>query len=166
MATREIARNFSISMATFSRMFSEWVLILQEQHTEITAFLTLPDVQQCMTPHFRHYPNTRIILDTTEVRIQKPSRVTALRQTFSQYKGANTMKCLVGATLDCFITFVPPLYGGGTNDKDIVHQCQILDLMKPGDGVMVDKVFKVEDLLPRDVVLHMPPFRIPGEAKC
>lgn len=30
---------------------------------------------------------------------------------------------------------------------------------------MVDKGFKVDDLLPPGVVLHMPPFRIPGKAQ-
>lgn len=115
-------------------MFSEWVLILQEQFTEITAFPTLPDVQQYIPPHFRCYPSTRIILDTTEVRIQKPSSLTAQRRTSSQYKGTNTMKYLVGATPDCYITFVSPLYGGGTSDRAIVQQCKLLDLMEPGDG--------------------------------
>ncbi|XP_065280130.1 uncharacterized protein [Dermacentor albipictus] len=165
MATREIARNFLISMASFSRIFSEWVLILQKVLTEITSFPTLPEVQQHMPLHFRRYPNTRIILDTTEIRIQKPSSLTAQRRTFSHYKFANTMKCVVGATPDCYVSFVSPLYGGSTSDRAIVQQSGVLDLFESGDGIMVDKGFKVDDLLPRGVVLHMPPFRIPGEAQ-
>ncbi|XP_065308120.2 uncharacterized protein [Dermacentor albipictus] len=164
MATREIARNFLISMPSFSRIFSEWVLILQKVLTEITSFPTLPEVQQHMPLHFRRYPNTRIILDTTEIRIQKPSSLTAQRRTFSHYKFANTMKCVVGATPDCYVSFVSPLYGGSTSDRAIVQQSGVLDLFE-SDGIMVDKGFKVDDLLPRGVVLHMPPFRIPGEAQ-
>lgn len=61
--------------------------------------------------------------------------------------------------------FVSALYGGGTSDREIVQQSGVLDLLEPGDGVMVDKGFKVEDLLPRGVSLHIPPFRITGEAQ-
>ncbi|XP_049523027.1 uncharacterized protein LOC125945300 [Dermacentor silvarum] len=165
MATQEIARNFSISVPSFSRIFSEWVLILQKVLTDITSFPTLPEVQQHMPPHFRRYPNTRIILDTTEICIQKPSSLTAQRRTFSHYKFANTMKCVVGATPDCYVSVVSPLYGGGTSDRAIVQQSGVLDLFEAGDGIMVDKEFNVDDLLPRGFVLHTPPFRIPGEAQ-
>lgn len=165
MATREVARNFSISMASVSRIFSKWVLKLQEVLTELTSFPTLAEVQQQTPPHFRRYPNTRILLDTTEIRIQKPSSLTAQRRTFSHYKLANTIKCLMGATLDCYVSFVSPLYGGGTSDKAIIQQSAVLDLFECGDGIMVDKDFTIDDLLPPGVSLHMPPFRIPGEAQ-
>lgn len=135
-------------MASFSRIFSKWVLKLQEVLTEITSFPTLAEVQQQMPPHFRRYPNTRILLDTAEIRIQKPSSLTAQRRTFSHYKFANTMKCLVGATPDCYVSFVSPLYGGGTSDRAIVQLSAVLDLFESGDGIMVDKGFKVDDLLP------------------
>lgn len=165
MPTKEICRNFAIPMSTFSRLFSTWILMLERLLTDITGFPSLSDIQCNISHHFRRYPNTRIILDTTEIRIQKPSGVYAQRQTFSNCKHANTMKCLVGATPDCFVGFVSALYGGGTSDREIVQQSGVLDLLEPGDGVMVDKGFKVEDLLPRGVSLHIPPFRITGEAQ-
>ncbi|XP_037526103.2 uncharacterized protein LOC119403231 [Rhipicephalus sanguineus] len=163
MASFEIARNFEISMPSFSRIFSRWVLILEKELHALTAFPTLAEVQQNMPHHFRQHPNTRIVLDTTEVRIQKPSGLNAQRQTFSSYKYANTMKCLVGATPDCYISYVSKLYGGGTSDRAIVQQSGVLDILEPWDAVMVDKGFKIEDLLPLGVSRHMPPFRIAGE---
>ncbi|CAN7943841.1 unnamed protein product [Ixodes hexagonus] len=165
MATKEIVRNFQVSMATFSRIFSQWVLVLQKELTAITSFPTLAEVQQHIPPHFRQHPNTRIVLDTTEIRIQKPSSFNAQKHTFSPYKHTNTMKCLVGATPDCYICFVSSLYGGGTSDRAIVQQSAVLDLLEPGDGVMVDKGFKIDDLLPPGVSRYMPPFRVAGEAQ-
>lgn len=165
MATKEICRNFSVSMAVFSRMFAQWILVLQRELTSMTSFPTLAEVQQHIPWHFRRFPNTRIILDTTEVRMQKPSSLVAQKHTFSHYKYANTMKCLVGATPDCYVSFVSAMYGGSTSDRAIVQQSAVLDLLEPGDGVMVDKGFKVDDLLPQGVSLHIPPFRVPGEAQ-
>ncbi|XP_037521336.1 uncharacterized protein LOC119398571 [Rhipicephalus sanguineus] len=163
MASFEIARNIEISMPSFSKIFSRWVLILEKERHALAAFPTLAQVQQNMPHHFRQHPNTRIVLDTTEVRIQKPSGLNAQRQTFSSYKYANTMKCLVGATPDCYISYVSKLYGGGTSDRAIVQQSGVLDILEPGDAVMVDKGFKIEDLLPLGVSRPMPPFRIAGE---
>ena len=38
------------------------------------------------------FPNTRVILDATEIPIQKPSHVDAQSVTWSSYKHKNTMK--------------------------------------------------------------------------
>lgn len=151
-------------MATFSRIFSKWILDPKNVLMTVTRFPSLSEVQRHLPPHFRQYPNTRIVIDTTEVRIQKPSHA-AQKQTFSNYKHANTMKCLVGAMPDCYVSFVSALYGGGTSDRAIVQQSAMLDLLEPGDAVMVDKGFKIDNLLPPDVTIHMPPFRNTGEAQ-
>lgn len=165
MATKEMCRNFQVSMTRFSTIFSKWVLILEKELRVKTSFPTLAQVQRHIPPHFRRYPDTRIVLDTTEIRIQKPSGLNAQRHTFSSYKHSNTMKCLVGATPDCYITFVSCLYGGGTSDRAIVQQCGVLDLLEPGDAIMMDKGFKIDDLLPLGVSRYMPPFRVAGVAQ-
>ncbi|KAL1475661.1 hypothetical protein MTO96_037126 [Rhipicephalus appendiculatus] len=51
------------------------------------------------------------------------------------------------------------------SDRAIVQQCGVLDALEPGDAVMVDKGFKIDDLLPLGVSRYMPPFRIPGVAQ-
>lgn len=83
MATKEMCPNFSVSMAVCSRTFTQWVLVLQRELTTLTSFPTLAEVQQHIPQHFRHFPNTRIILDTREIHIQKPSSLLAQRHIFS-----------------------------------------------------------------------------------
>lgn len=81
-----------------------------------------------------------MVLDATEIRIQAPSSLDTQRQTFSPYKHANTMKCLVGVTPDCYICYLSPMYGGAISDREIVRQCDVLDQSELGDTIMVDKV--------------------------
>lgn len=161
MSLKEISRNFGISMSTFSRLFTSWIVVLSRELSALNCFPKLGLAQQRMPRHFDAFPDTRVVLDATEIRIQTPSSLDAQRQTFSPYKHANTMKCLVGVTPDCYVCYLSPLYGGAMSDREIVRQCGILNLLEPGEAVMVDKGFKIGDLLPHGVKLHIPPFRVP-----
>ena len=57
------------------------------------------------------------------------------------------------------ITFVSSLYPGSISDKELTRRCDILDLLEPGDSVMADRGFDIEeDLALRGVRLNIPPF--------
>ncbi|CAN8021249.1 unnamed protein product, partial [Ixodes persulcatus] len=159
MSVKEISRNFEISMSTFSRLFSSWIVMLRRELSSFNHFSKLSYVQQNKPRHFDAFPDTRVVLDATEIRIQTPSSLDGQRQTFSPYKHANTMKCLVRVTPDCYICYLTPMYGGAMSDREIVRQCDILDQLEPGDAVMVDKGLQISDLQPQGVKLHIPPFR-------
>jgi hypothetical protein len=59
-------------------------------------------VKQYMPKDFNaKYPNTRIILDATKTKMQKPSKVDDQRATWSSYKNSNTLKTMIG-TRYCF----------------------------------------------------------------
>ena len=50
-----------------------------------------------MPPNFKDkYPNTVIIIDATELRIQTPSSLLRQSQSYSSYKSTNTFKSLIG----------------------------------------------------------------------
>lgn len=158
MPMRELERNFGVSMATASRIFSKWILFLQRSLKKITRFPTLAKVQRSLPSHFRQFPDTRVVIDCTEIRLQVPSALEAQRLTFSGYKHANTIKVLVGATPDCYISFVSKAWGGSASDREIVLNSGLLDLLEPGDAIMMDKGFTIRDLLPPGVKQYMPPF--------
>ena len=87
------------------------------------------------------YPNTRVIIDCTEVFYQKPSGLTNQSSLFSYYKhnitfevlvrtpssGAITIICELydGSTSDA-ITIISELYDGSLSDAEIVKRCGIL----------------------------------------
>ena len=104
-------------------------------------------VKKHMPPIFQQYPNTRVILDCTELFVQAPSSLNLNSELYSHYKGHDTFKCLIGISPGGLVTFVSNLYAGGISDKEITRKSGILDLLEAGDQVMVDKGFTIEDLL-------------------
>lgn len=112
MAGKEIARNFGISEGQVSKVFTTWINFLQRELRAITLFPTVLEIQEHLPDAFHNFPNTRVVLDGTEVRIEKPSSLRAQRQTFSSYKHYNTYKAVVGCTPDGYICHVSDLWGG------------------------------------------------------
>ena len=95
-----------------------------------------------MPAQFRSaYPNTRVVLDATEVYIEQPHLPELQQMTFSNYKNHNTFKGLVGIV----ITFVSPLFSGSISDKSLTRKSGVLDLLEEGDSVMADRGFDIEE---------------------
>ena len=65
----------------------------------------------------KKYPSTRVVIDATEFRTEKPANPDVQAATWSNYKYTNTFKPLVGVSPNGVITFLSPLWGGGISDK-------------------------------------------------
>ena len=105
------------------------------------------------------YPTTRVIIDTTEVYIEKPSLPDLQQMTFSNYKNNNTFKGLIGISPSGVMTFVYSLFSASISDKELTRQSGILALLEKGDSVMADRGFDTEAyLIPLGVKLNIPPF--------
>ena len=76
--------------------------------------------------------------------IQQPSSLSFQAET---YKHPNTFKVLVGISPTGAIIFISKLWGGGISDQKITECCGVLYLLEPGDNVMADRGFDVQDLL-------------------
>ena len=104
------------------------------------------------------YLNLRSIVDCTELYIEKPSLPSSQRRTFSTYKSHNTFKLLVSLSPLCHINFVSKLYTGAISDKEIIQQSGFLDYIEPGDTIMADKGFNIQDRLAiKSATLIAPP---------
>ena len=105
------------------------------------------------------YPNTRVVIDATEIYVEKPSLPDIQQMTFSNYKNSNTFKVLVGISPSGAIIFISDLYPGSISDKELTRKSGILELLQRGDFVMADRGFDIQDdLTPLGVKLNMPPF--------
>ena len=78
---------------------------------------------------------------------------------WSSYK--NTFKGLVGITPAGNISFVSKLYCGSILNRLLTIESGVVDLLEPGDAVMTDKGFTIQDVLAeKNIVLNIPPFRV------
>ena len=66
---------------------------------------------------------------------------------WSNYKHHSTIKYLVGITSNGSISYVSDCYGGRASDLFIVKDSGFLKLLQPGDQVMADRGFKIQDIL-------------------
>ena len=71
---RQLADIFSVSQAQISRIFTTWVCFLATLFKEtLVLWPSKEAVKENLPRSFKKYPNTRIIIDCTEVFIEKPT---------------------------------------------------------------------------------------------
>ena len=141
-----------------SRICITWINLLYVELRDLFPFSTQELIRKNIPQEFAQYVTTRIILDCTELFIQRPSAMLTQSETWSDYKHHNTWKLLVGVTPNGQVTFLSDLWGGRVSDKQITRESGVLDLLEPGDNVMVDRGFDISNLVLDGVSVNMPPF--------
>lgn len=113
------------------------------------------NILQC----FKGFENVRVVLDCTEIPIQKSKNLCCQIVTYSHYKSTYTIKFMTGVTPAGFISFISKPYGGRSLDNVIFEQSEIIKLVDKKDAIMVDRGFTVGDLCKKnDIKLIAPPF--------
>lgn len=152
---------FGISTGLASRISITWILFMEKELSFLLKFTTLEEMEGLKRPKvFRDikYEKLRAIIDCTEFYIEKPSLPSSQRRTYSSYKSYNTFKLLVSLSPICHLNFVSKLFTGCISDKEIVRASGFLESVHPGDCVMADKGFNIQDLLAiRNARLIAPP---------
>jgi len=147
--------------ATVSRMFVD---VLNIMNVSLVPLLLLwPSRESLMKTmplvFHRNHRNCTCIVDCFEIFIEKPKDLKARALTYSNYKSHNTVKYLIAIAPNGMIIFISKGWGGRTSDKHVVEQCGIMDLLLPGDSIMVDRGFPITDVLALyRVSLFIPPF--------
>ena len=95
---QDLADRFGISISSVSRICITWINFLYYELKDLFPFPSQELVRKNMPKEFAQYPTIRIILDCTELFIQRPSAMLAQSETWSDYKHHNTWKLLVGVT--------------------------------------------------------------------
>ena len=85
------------------------------------------------------------IIDCTEVFIERPSDLKTRAETWSNYKQHNTVKFLIAITPQGTISYISKAWGGRASDKYITEQYGLLEKLIPGDLVLADCGFTIQD---------------------
>ena len=155
----DLGNRFTVSQPTVSRIFSTWVHCLYHAFKEINIWPSRRLVDLYMPVAFKEkYSSTRVVIDCTEFKIEKPVDPDVQAETWSSYKNGNTFKLLVGVTPVGVISFLSPLWGGRISDKGITKRSSLLDKLEPGDSIMADRGFDIDAIMPEGGAVNIPPF--------
>lgn len=162
----ELAYIFRISRRTVGQVFSCWLNFMYFQLKELNLWPTGDVVQQHMPRSFgRTFPNTKLILDATEIPVEKPENANAQSMTFSTYKNRNTLKTMVGCTPRGAVVYVSDTYGGSTSDRQIMERSELLTNLEfqKDDSIMADRGIMVQDLFAAKNVKVNTPHMLKGK---
>ncbi|XP_037515755.2 uncharacterized protein LOC119392906 [Rhipicephalus sanguineus] len=151
---------FGIHRTTAANIFKEAIMILAGVLKHAIFLPSKEAVTACMTVYFKEYPDTRMVLDCTEIPCERPKDLKSRILTYSHYKRTYTAKVLVSETPGGLISYVSAAYGGKASDSFITKDTGLLETCIPAvDAVMVDKGFLIQELCKeKNIKMIRPPF--------
>ena len=151
MDLADLAFRFGVTSQTPGVIFNSWVNYRFLSFGEVSIWPPMKIQYAKMPEQYRkEFPGTFATADYTELKIQKPSSLKALTQTYSNYESTNTLKGLVVEDPRGSVIFSSTLFAGAISDKQIFIQSGLQSLLKKlaatgyltkGDGIMGDKGF-------------------------
>ena len=84
-------------------------------------------------------------------------------QTWSNYKKHNMCKYLIGITPQGSVSFISKGWGGRVSDIHLTENCGLLSKMLPGDVILADRGFTIEEAAGMYTVLRYAYLLLPKE---
>ena len=155
---QELAFLFGVSEFRASNIFVTWINFMYCSWKELDIWPSRELVDENMPSDFKRlYLSTSVIIDGMEIPIKKPGKPTAKQVTYSTYKNRNALKVLVGIIPGGLVSYVTPAYGGSASGRILVERGDLPHRCAPGDSIMSDKGFNVQDIFaPFNVKVNIP----------
>ncbi|KAK3918664.1 ATP-dependent helicase hrq1 [Frankliniella fusca] len=157
----EMEKFFGLSDTSISCIFTAWIKFMsfKFKSLEPSMFVSVEMQERNKPQCFKPFPNLRCIVDATEIKIQKPKNLEQQSNTYSSYKGCNTVKFLVASSVYGGLSYISEGFEGNISDRKLFLKSGILDHINPDEAIMVDRGFDIEaDLNKRDIDIIIPPF--------
>jgi hypothetical protein len=158
----DIGLFFGVSESLASKVVYGWLQALgfELRRFEKAMFVSRHIQKEMGLPlPFKPFHNFRVILDTTEVRIEAPEDFMEQGNTYSDYKGGNVIMFLIGASCWGSVSYVSPGFEGSISDVDLYRRSGIRNFLERGDLLLVDRGFRIQEECDEDGVICVhPPF--------
>ena len=147
LAVMDLSYRFNVSQATVCRVFNSMIDLMYARMQPLVRWPSREELWKTMPMEFRPVFGTKVvvIIDCFEGFIDRPSNLLARAQTWSSYKHHNTVKFLIGCCPQGVISFISKGWGGRVSDKHLTENCGILTKLLPGDTVLADRGFDIQE---------------------
>lgn len=90
---------FNCDSSTITRLLISWLNYVYLKFCTLPIWPSREEVNESMPEIFKErYPNTRVIIDCTEIAVEAPESLHTRSVYYSDYKHHNTYKALIGIT--------------------------------------------------------------------
>lgn len=145
----DLGFRFCLDGSNISRILIKWLQIMDIRLTPLIKWPNREQLKKTMPWCFRLQYGLKVtsIIDCFEIFIEKPGDLMSKAATWSTYKHHNTAKYLISITPQGTISFISKGYGGRVSDKFITENSGFLGKLLPGDIVLADRGFNVEEAI-------------------
>jgi len=165
-AIEDLAERFKLSDSEVSRIFITWVKFMQTVLKAIDIWMPKSKIKKYMPDCFKGlYSDVRVIIDCTEIPLEKPSDFECQAATYSTYKHCNTVKALVGISPSGVPIFISKAYEGSISDNDITLKSGLVEKLERNDAVMADRGFTGRETLAKHYVRLVTPHFLSGKSQ-
>ena len=134
---QDLAFRFGVHVTRVSKIFHHWIHIMSRELKQLISWpdhiVSMENLPECFKPEYKH---TKCIIDYSEIFIQRPTSLSARSETYSSYKGHNTVKFLIAISPTGAIIFTSKCWGGRVSDKHITIHSGFLQHLINGDQVL------------------------------